>query len=874
MRARRSEKSGEKIITRSKTESTEDLTKSGYVRDFITGKLLKYTKEEVVRQAVEKMLVDDYGYSKDQMDIEFKIQRGSKKGNEEADIVIFNDTKNKDQMNIYLVVETEAPEHDFDNQVISYVTATPASFCMWANGKKTLFFYRSPKNPTIFESLQQIPRKGETINDIGRYLKTQLKPATNLKMIFENIHNQLYGSANIRRAEKLGAEMTKLLFCKIYDEKSLDLKCEFRATVDELITDDGIDKIATRIKSIFVDVKKEYSDVFGEHEEVQLDNHSVALIVSKLQQISLMKSDSDTVGNAFEVFVPDELKGTKGEFFTPRPVVRMAVGMISPDGTKKEKIIDPACGSGGFLTVAMEKVRADLDRKYARSHLPEKQIEQIKGDYVRNYFYGIDVEQDLARISKAYMAIIGDGRSGIFCDDSLVNPSKWSEVMQDKITFNTFDVLITNPPFGAKIADTRKEVLEQYDLAKFQKDSNGNIVFSNKTRRSQVPDILFLERCFKLLKPSTNGKAGGRMAIVLPRGILNNPDKVDDKAARKWLLDHMKILAVVDLPRDTFRPHTNTVTSVLFAERTNGKIQDDYDVFMAISRKIGHDKRGNPIFKRDKDGIPLLDATGDFIIDIDTYEIEADYRKFLNGMDFEDTDRSFTVSINDIKKSDRLDASYYSPVARSAMEQIVSSVPKDWKLDTVKNITKDVFYPARFKRTYVDKRHGIPFLSGSNVTRFTKVGVKYLSTKTKNLDSYLVKKGWILVTRSGTSGVIVYADESFDNVAVSEHVIRIVPDESKIDGGYLFTVLNSEIYKPIFVSAITGSMVDEITPAFIQSIQIPVPENPKDDTHKQIGKKVKNAERKRVESNSLLDEAQHDLKQILNKPTSNRHETH
>ncbi len=352
---------------------------------------------------------------------------------------------------------------------------------------------------------------------------------------------------------------------------------------------------------------------------------------------------------------------------------------------------------------------------------------------------------------------------------------------------------------------------------------------------------------------------------MLPRGILNNPDKVDDKAARKWLLEHFKILAVVDLPRDTFQPHTNTVTSVLFAEKTDKSIQEDYDLFMAISRKIGHDKRGNAVFKRDKDGIPLLDATGDFIIDIDTYEIEADYKKFLNDAEFEDTERSFSVNISDIRKSDRLDASYYSPIARSAMEQIISSTPKGWKLEPARDLTKYVFYPARFKRTYVDKEHGIPFISGSNITRFTRVGVKYLSKKTKNLDSYLVKKGWILVTRSGTSGVIVYADESFDNVAVSEHVIRIVPDEDKIDGGYLFTVLNSEIYKPIFASAITGSMVDEITPAFIKSIQIPTPKDSNDNTPKEIGKKVKNAERKRVESTTLLAQAQTDLKQLLNK---------
>lgn len=236
--------------------------RSGYVRDFITGKLLRSTPEEKVRQLIEHMLVEDYGYSKDQMDIEFNIQRGSKKGNERADIVIFNDSKTKDQMNIFLVVETEPPDHDFDYQVISYVTATPALFCMWSNGKKTLFFYRSPKNPTAFEPLQQIPAKGETLNDIGRHLKIQLKPVTALKLMFQNIHNQLYASANIRRPEELGREMTKLLFCKIYDEKDPSPKCQFRATVDEMVDDKGRQIISNRIKVMFEKVKKANSTIF------------------------------------------------------------------------------------------------------------------------------------------------------------------------------------------------------------------------------------------------------------------------------------------------------------------------------------------------------------------------------------------------------------------------------------------------------------------------------------------------------------------------------------------------------------------------------------------------------------------------------------
>lgn len=839
--------------------------KTGYIKDFITGRLLRYTKEEEVRQAIEHMLVEDYGYSKEQMDIEFPIQRGSRKSKhaEQADIVIFNDAKRKEQMNIYIVVETEPPEKEFDDQVISYVTATPATFCVWANGKKTLFFHRPLRQPIQFEPIDQIPRKGESIHDIGKHLKTQLKPATNLRMIFENIHNLLYGSANIRRPEKLGSEMTKLLFCKIYDEKSPEIVCEFRATHEEMMTNDGKASIANRIKGLFIDVKNEYQDVFAEKEEIMLDNDSIALIVSKLQHIGLMKTDSDTVGKAFEVFVPEELKGTKGEFFTPRPVVRMVVDMIKLDPTKKEKIIDPACGSGGFLIIAMEKARAALDIKYKNSSLTEKQIDHIKSEYVRNHFFGIDVEPDLARISKAYMAIVGDGRSGIFSDDSLAPMSKWSDVMQSKIKEDTFDVLMTNPPFGTKIAITRRDILEQFDLGHdFRENPYGDIVFrKDDVRSSQVPDILFLERCVKLLKAPKDGKKGGRMAIVLPRGILNNPDKIDDRAARKWLLKHTRILAVIDLPKDTFQPYTGTKTSVVIAERTDGHAEDDYDVFMAISKEIGHDKRGNTTYKRDNDGVPLLDANGDMIVNIDCFEIAADYQKYVKTGHIDNTQRSFVVNIKDIKKADRLDASYFNPSAISARTSIVSSLPKGWQIKTVGGVTKDVFFPTRFKRSYVDKQHGIPFLSGANITKFTRVGVKYISKKTKNLEKYLVKEGWILVTRSGTSGIIVYADSSFNGVGVSEHVIRVVPDEKEIDGGYLFAVLSNPVYEPIFKSAISGSVVDEITPDFIKSLPIPVPDDRK--LQQEIGKLVQNAIKKRVESMNIFDEAQEKLNSLV-----------
>ena len=461
------------MVLSKREAETGSSTNRGYVIDFITGKKLKRTKEEPVRQKIEHMLVEDYGFPKEQMDIEFAIQRGSNRNNEKADIVVFNDDKKQDQAHIHLVVETEHPGVEFDNQVISYATATTAQFCIWSNGESTLFFYRDPRNPIAFEQIPEIPRNGETIQDIGRHLKDQLKPTHNLKMIFENIHNQLYGSANIRRPEELGREMTKILFCKIFDEKDPDPRCKFKATIDEIVGEIGNSAICTRMIDMFDSVKREYPDVFEPNEKIRLDNDSVSLVVSKLQHIAFMKTDSDIVGESFEVFVPEELKGEKGEFFTPRPIVRMAVKMIAPSGVKKEKILDPACGSGGFLTVAMEEVRSEIDNKYRRSHLSKNAIEKIKSDYVGCNINGVDVERDLVSISKAYMAIMGDGRSRIFGADSLAHPDTWDPVMRESIKFDDFDVILTNPPFGSTISTTKKDILRQYEFGKNIRISGG-----------------------------------------------------------------------------------------------------------------------------------------------------------------------------------------------------------------------------------------------------------------------------------------------------------------------------------------------------------------------------------------------------------------
>lgn len=597
-------------------QAREQAKEEEYIKDYATGKSVHSTPEELeARQVFEKRLINEYGYSHDQIDINFMIQKGSIKIGP-ADIAIFRDNK-KIFDNIYLIVETKRMDrNDGIDQLKTYLAPTSAEGGVWFNGRDIEFLRVIRKPPAftpLFTPWRNIPKKGETWEQIGKHkIMADLKPAPDLKSIFKVIHYHLYTNSNLPRAERLGAEMTRLIFCKIHDELHNGSDLQFKAAADET---DG--SVAKRIWGIFEKVKgPDYRDVFDSDEKLLLDDASIAYVVNQLQDISLLNTDKDAVGDAFEVFIGPGLRGEKGEFFTPRNVVRMTVQMLDPEPS--EKIIDPACGSGGFLIVALEHVWKKTDRHYA--HLTKEKLGSIKAEIASKNFFGIDKEFDLAKVSKAYMAIVGDGRGGIFCTDSLVAPKDWSPAMQEKVRFGSFDVLMTNPPFGAKIPVRSKAILNQYDFGyKWKKDKNtGNWIRSNELIDKQVPQVLFIERCLQILRP------GGRMGIVLPDGILGNPT---DSHIRAFIKSKAKILAVVDMPQETFMPSVGTKTSVLFLQKKN-EDATPYPVFMGVAESCGHDRRDNVVYKMDDQGKHTLDTDGNKIIDDDLPKIADAYKRF------------------------------------------------------------------------------------------------------------------------------------------------------------------------------------------------------------------------------------------------------
>ena len=603
--------------------------KEGYLKDFITGKILKDTPEERRRQEIERRLVEECGYPKELIDTEVQIQFGSQKLGR-ADIVVFRDKKSKDpNKNAYIIVEVKR-EHRKDGieQLESYINATTSEFGIWYNGRDIAFLRRLRK-PHEFQEISRIPGYGEKFEDLEKPLiKTQLKPAFNLKVRFDEIHNYLYANEGFLK-EKLFGEIIELIFMKIVDEKSPRNEVWFwisEREYEELLEKGSSRSFTQRIERLWKETKSFYPELDG---DLLLKPLSIAEILRRLQEVSFLKTRDDVKGTAFQTFIHENMRGDRGEFFTPQPAIELAVGMLNPN--YHESVIDPACGTGRFLIWAMEHVR----KKY---NLNARGV----ADYARAHIAGIDINPDLVKVAKMYMVLFEDGWTNIFAANSLL-PFHELEEIAEKMRVprpatpepNKFDVLLTNPPFGTKGKVNASKILAHFDLAhkwKYDKKQKRWVKIS-QLLREQTPEILFIERCWQLLRPY------GRMAIVLPDGILTNSTL---GYVRQWIIDHARILAVVSLPQETFVPYgAGTKASLLFIQKLPEEELEElnkkgYFVFMAVAEKIGYDVRGRTIFRRDNEGNVVKDNESNPVVDTDVPEIVKAFEMFKReyGFDF------------------------------------------------------------------------------------------------------------------------------------------------------------------------------------------------------------------------------------------------
>jgi len=592
---------------------------------------LRAKPEEVVRQLFLVWIQDSLKYPLARLQVEWAVQMGEDAEKERADIAIFSDDACTDP---YILFELKKPDSKEGlEQLRSYLNWTGCFFGCWSNGNEYSFQLReearaTKKAPYKYRTIPRLPKLGEDLKAILKPLTyAELQPVPNLRALIVQLEHDALANAGVNAFD----ELFKLFFAKLHDE--FQPKKKSSDPVDFRVPVGTPEDIYRRFNDLFQAAKQRphWSEIFDEGEHLKLQGEALKLCASAIEPFSLAHTDLEVVDAAFEYLINPEQKGQKGQYFTPRPVVKMAVKMLNPqDG---EKVIDPACGSCGFLIHTIRHVQ----RMYGWSR------EQLYR-YANEHLYAVDFDDRLKKVAKTMMIIAGDGKANVHCVNSL-DVREWQngtaraigEFSKDT-RHGDFDLVLTNPPFAGKVTGkTQLAAFDLYELAKTgalkedaedEGDDDGKGARIKRKVAGMKRDILFVERCLDLLKP------GGRMAIVLPQGNLNN---LGTRSLRAYISDRARLLAAVGLHINTFKPFTNTKTSVLFLQKWGGDAGEpvkNYPVFMATSQRSGKDSGGEYLYKVvdghivDEDGTPTTQSGKSPAIDHDLDAIAEAFVKW------------------------------------------------------------------------------------------------------------------------------------------------------------------------------------------------------------------------------------------------------
>lgn len=620
--------------------------KDGYVIDYISNIEIKATPEEIdAVQVFSKILVEDFEYPKEVIQSRpqwrVKVRPSDTKKEYPVDLAVFESAAKLDGQEMIIVECKKKNRKDGRSQLEDYLRFSKARLGVWFNGKEKLYLKKTEKEGTvIFEEIPNIPKFGERLEDIGLYKRKDLKTAHNLKSIFKTIRNYLAANAvGITRDEVFAQQIINLIFCKIYDERFTkpEETVSFRVGINE-----EVGNVTKRVRDIFDKVKSQYSDVIDKSDKILLDDNSLKYVVGELQIYCIMQSERDAIADAFETFIGPSLKGGQGQFFTPRNVVKLIIDIVNPSFT--DKLIDPACGSGGFLIEGLRHVWRQLDERGKEYNWPDHEIYAEKQKVAIQNFRGIDKDTFLSKVAKAYMAIIGDGRGGVFCENSLDNIKNWKVSTKNGVSFGEFDILVTNPPFGKKLKIDDTSILNAFKLGhRWKLDKKHNLFeFTNNIQDAQAPQILFVERCLEMLKE------GGRFGFIAPESMFCNPSH---RYIVQFIKSIAKIKVIISMPEELFQPYTHAKTCIVVLEKFTGNDKEDHEIFMAVAKWCGHDSRGIEI---PFDDIP---------------KIQERYNKYIKDGKIEYDHLGFTILESEVKNNVYL-PKYYNPEINAKLEHL------------------------------------------------------------------------------------------------------------------------------------------------------------------------------------------------------------
>jgi type I restriction enzyme M protein len=544
--------------------------------------------EEQVRAEFWAELIYRYGYEPARIGVEITVP--DRTPSDRADLVVFRDDERKKPYAVIEYKQDGVTDAEF-NQAVEQACGNGTWAKFRANyvgvvaGMTRRFFDFSEKYGVLEREaniIADLPRqygkpeeyrfyKGDPNNDIQPVSKEALIGA------IKKCHQTLWAGGKLSPPAAFG-ELCKIIFVKISDEQAKRKKGE--PYEFQIKTHEPSRRLAERIKSLYETQKQKDPDVFTE--TVKIDDASLRTVVSHLESINLSKTDLDTKGLAFEQFMDGFFKGDFGQYFTPREIISFAVEMTQPQS--EHIVLDPACGSGGFLLYAMDAVRHDADKEFPNHEADPNEAIAHKArwhDFAKDRLFGIEINDEIARVAKMNMIIHDDGHTNVIGADSLDRVERMYAVNRG-FAKNRFDLVLTNPPFGAQVVLAERPYLADYELGNAE-DSKGN----KKARKNQKTEILFLERVWHFLKPKS-----GRAAVVLPDGILTNSSL---QYVRDFLLEHFQVQAVISLPPTAFSHYGAGVKSslVFLRKRAEDEKPDDNEaIFMAVPELIGYDATG------------------------------------------------------------------------------------------------------------------------------------------------------------------------------------------------------------------------------------------------------------------------------------------
>lgn len=800
------------------------LDSQGKIIDYLDSNIKRENKpEERIRQKTVQILCNDYLYPKDCIALERVIKIGRE--DKRADIVIYNTPTakiNNDQGQIAFIIEVKAPtEKAPDGQLISYICPSSAQGGFWTNGEKIVYYRRVDNNKV--EEWIGIPRNGEPWDAIGKYKKSELIVPIDLKLAFKRCHNAIYRSGI--DSEDLALDMTRILLAKHEDEESSDETCQFRMTQEEYKDPIKRKRACERVRSLFELVKGRYPDVFKPSEEITCSDDQLAIVISQLQPYSFLDSPNDVIGTAYEIYVASHLKGERGQYFTNRLVISMMVSMADPND--KSYILDPTCGSGGFLISSMNYIFKKIDL----SSRGQSAKDVLKRSVVHQLF-GIDISPKLVKIAKANMLLGKDGHGGIEWADSLNGTNKLSAKFKESCGFGKPTIILSNPPFGSG-HDLR--IKERNTLSNFQIGHtwevlpNGTVVYNYdrlKEGEGVPPELLYLEQYLKWIHED------GLVCVVMAKGQLDNREAY---AIRKKIIEETQLLAVVNLHEDTFEPFCGSKASVLLFKKS--RPTQDYRIFMALSTKIGQTSRGETLLKKDSNGEPIV-VNGKLQLDEDLSDIATAYNEFKHGS-LNESEFRFSIGVNELDQATlSFNPVHYLPKHNEALRKVITLCEGDDSLfekKTLAEVANRIFNGPRFKRPYADD--GVEsgptirkYFTGTAITQLHSDNIKYLDEakctplQLKQLKELTIHKGYLLISDSGTLGRVTYALNQHDGHVATNNLIRIIIEDENLRG-YVYQFLRSEIGQSLLLKNAYGTNQEHLEPDVISEVLIPIPKD-------------------------------------------------